>query len=187
MGKCVACRQGFEWECLWLGKCDTTANASAVVAGTINARPIDNLELPEESELDEEQEITLNEQDDSKLKDQQSTGRKRAAKLYPLDKDKNCEWSQSKSCGGGDHPIVGCIAGKQQARHHGPDKNTLNNGTGNVHRICHNCHNRWHAQNDPGYVWGSLHNAHTPVVATPDELLKNQMYWSSKKLSRVAD
>jgi hypothetical protein len=37
----------------------------------------------------------------------------------------------------------------QQARHHGPDYNTLNNDPTNVSRICHVCHNRWHAANDP--------------------------------------
>jgi hypothetical protein len=98
---------------------------------------------------------------DAALRDQQSTGRKRAARLYPLDRDAECEWAGSTSAGGGTNPIPGCgkrrntVKGKQQARHHGPDKNTLNNEPGNVHRICHSCHNAWHAVNDPDYVWGT--------------------------------
>jgi hypothetical protein len=76
------------------------------------------------------------------LIDQQSTGRKRAAKLYPLNPEAECEWSNRRSQGGGSHPVDGCgirpgsNVGFQQARHHGPDKNTLNNEKGNVHRIC---------------------------------------------------
>lgn len=91
---------------------------------------------------------------DAALRDQQSTGRKRAARLYPLDRNAECEWAGRSSAGGGEHPIPGCgvrgstVKGKQQARHHGPDKNTLNNEEGNVHRICHSCHNAWHALND---------------------------------------
>lgn len=98
---------------------------------------------------------------DAALRDQQSTGRKRAARLYPLDRNADCEWAGSDAAGGGTHPIPGCgrrsntVRGKQQARHHGPDKNTLNNEPGNVHRICHSCHNAWHAVNDPDYVWGT--------------------------------
>lgn len=88
------------------------------------------------------------------LKDQQSTGRKRAAVLYPLNRNGQCEWRGRTVMGGGTAPITGCTDGTQQARHHGPDKNTLNNEQGNVHRICHGCHNRWHAANDPNYVPG---------------------------------
>lgn len=90
------------------------------------------------------------------IQDPHSTGRKRAAVLYPLlrkdsGEPEDCDWRNKTNCGGGKHPIVGCIAGTQQSRHHGPDKNTLNNSKGNVHRICHKCHNTWHAQNDPTY------------------------------------
>lgn len=96
------------------------------------------------------------------LKDQQSTGRKRAAKLYPLNPDAYCEWSGKRNQGGGSHPIDGCgirpgsSIGLQQARHHGPDKNTLNNEVGNVHRICTPCHNEWHSKNDKDYIPGKV-------------------------------
>lgn len=91
---------------------------------------------------------------DASLLDPQSTGRKRAAQLFPLDREADCEWAQLEKAGGGKQPIIGCakrhpfVAGKQRSRHHGPDKNTLNNEPGNVHRICHECHNLWHALND---------------------------------------
>lgn len=95
---------------------------------------------------------------DSAVTDQQSTGRKRAAKLYPLDEEADCEWKGKKAQGGGDKPIDGCLPWewpdgkcKQLNRHHGPDKNTLNNEPGNVHRIGPRCHNRWHSKNDPDY------------------------------------
>lgn len=129
----------------------------------------------------------VNTQNDSTLRDQQSTGRKRAAVMYPLDSDADCEWKMQKNCGGGEHPIIGCTDGKQQARHHGPDKNTLNNDYGNVHRICHTCHNRWHSKNDEGYVWGKTVNNHSPSVATIEEVLAYEIQWAGKRLSNVVD
>lgn len=107
---------------------------------------------------------------DGALKDQQSTGRKRAARLYPLNESANCEWSNRSNCGGGLVPILGCLNGKQQARHHGPDKSVSNNEEGNVHRICHYCHNRWHAANNADYDWNSTEvKAHTPIPMTDEQ------------------
>lgn len=110
---------------------------------------------------DEKERPTRAHKRDDALIDQQSTGRKRAALQYPLDREADCEWLGRLSQGGGTSPIAGCgidgrLNGKQQARHHGPDKNTLNNEHGNVHRICHSCHNRWHAANDKNYVPGTV-------------------------------
>lgn len=125
---------------------------------------------------------------DNSLRDQQSTGRKRAAVLYPLNPEANCEWKGLKLAGGGKQPIIGCYEGKQQARHHGPDKNTLNNDIGNVHRICHHCHNRWHTLNDEDYEWGEVYSPHdSKTLATAEEILDNELYWSSKKLKKVED
>lgn len=107
--------------------------------------------------------------------------------MYPLFPDDDCEWKLKKNNGGGQHPIVGCLNGKQQARHHGPDKNTLNNDSGNVHRICHQCHNRWHARNDEGYVWGGLYNDHSPTVATPETVMLDELTWLGKKIKNVVD
>lgn len=124
---------------------------------------------------------------DATLRDQQSTGRKRAAVMYPLDRDADCEWKLQAKCGGGDSPIYGCLDGKQEARHHGPDKNTLNNDAGNVHRICHRCHNRWHSRNDDGYVWGNIYHDHSPTVAKPEDIMIDEIHWLNVKLKNVVD
>lgn len=89
------------------------------------------------------------------MKDPLSTGRKRAAEILPdhLLETMICEWALLKEAGGGVYPIEGCHGNKATDRHHGPDKNTLNNQRGvNLHGICSFCHNRWHAKNDPTYI-----------------------------------
>lgn len=98
--------------------------------------------------------------------DPTSTGRKRAALLAPILTGQTCAWAGLKFAGGGVTPILGCsghllIEKKggepeqdlyQGDRHHGPDKNTLNNAVGtNLHSICADCHHRWHALNDSAY------------------------------------
>lgn len=93
------------------------------------------------------------------FKDPLSTGRKRAAMLYPILPDMVCEWAGLKAAGGGVVPIVGCdwniiqpikspIGGDV---HHGPSKSVLRNDPGNAHRICKSCHHTWHAKNDRFY------------------------------------
>lgn len=128
---------------------------------------------------------------DSALKDQQSTGRKRAAKMYPL-MDAPCEWANKSNCGGGLKPILGCLDGLQQARHHGPDKSVTNNEQGNVHRICHACHYRWHAANDLTYDWNKTdYPSHSPVGMTNDQreeaALIRLEYMNRKDKKRVKD
>ena len=113
------------------------------------------------------------------IKDKKSTGRKRAAILYPLFPDDACEWRNLANCGGGKFPIIGCTKGKQQHRHHGPNKNTLENSPGNVHRICDDCHNIWHSQNDKDY---DPNIKHQPRPATLEELADRMM-----KIKYVAD
>jgi hypothetical protein len=125
--------------------------------------------------------------DDANLRDQQSTGRKRAARWYPLEDSKLCEWAMKTNCGGGSKPITGCAANLQQARHHGPDKNTLNNEAGNVHRICHTCHNRWHTLNDEGYVWDSLHEPHNCKPATVEDITNSEAFWQGRKTVTAKD
>lgn len=113
--------------------------------------------------------------------DPKSTGRKRAAQLYPIFEDASCEWQGKKNCGGGKYPITGCIKGLQRHRHHGPVKNTLRNEPGNVHRICHDCHNRWHARNDAEYdelAYDKL--PHMPLEATEMELIASEAKWRIK-------
>lgn len=141
-----------------------------------------------------------------------SAGRKRAAMLYPIFDGMLCEWSGLKNAGGGVVPIIGCNGNKLSSKkggegdlvqgdvHHGPDKNTLENGAGNAHRICAFCHHRWHAANDkyygkrptkedgkidgtkpflplPEYEWVK----HDPeTLATEEEIEENEIYWNTK-------
>lgn len=211
--KCVSCLSGYSWECTQNGQCDSNANSSNPFLDD-TSRDSDRVlaleNVGQSGDLDygtgeEEQSNDVFEagmvgrgpglpvreintyKEDSALKDQQSTGRKRAAIMYPLIEGADCEWRAQTNCGGGSSPIVGCIDGKQEARHHGPDKNTLNNEHGNVHRICHTCHNRWHARNDPDYVWGQIYPLHSPRPASSDELLLNEVSWSGVKLKKVKD
>jgi len=81
-----------------------------------------------------------------------SSGRKMAAKAAPIKAGLVCEWAWLAQAGGGVVPIMGCPGRPASDRHHGPDKNTLNNNVGtNLHRICDWCHNQWHSKNDPHY------------------------------------
>jgi hypothetical protein len=119
------------------------------------------------------------------LKDEKSTGRKRAARLYPISKDDPCEWMGLKNCGGGRRPVVGCYDGRQQERHHGPVKKTTRNEEGNVHRICEPCHIHWHELNDLIYderEYNSL--PHDPITASPEEIFKNRLMWESGEMGR---
>lgn len=116
------------------------------------------------------------------LKDEKSTGRKRAAVLYPIDRENPgpCEWRGLKNCGGGRRPIVGCLNGVQQERHHGPVKKTTRNEEGNVHRICEPCHVHWHELNDLIYDEREYNNLpHDPVAATEAEIIKNEIEWKT--------
>lgn len=102
-----------------------------------------------------------------------SAGRKEAARLYPIDQEAACEWRGLANVGGGEYPIVGCIAGFQQSRHHGPVKNTTENSRHNIHLICHKCHNTWHAKNDPTYDEELNYTLpHKPRPATTEELIR---------------
>lgn len=130
-----------------------------------------------------------------------STGRKRAAMMYPIFKDMKCEWAGLKFAGGGVEPIMGCVGSVIQPskgpdkgdRHHGPDKNVINNAPDNVHRICSTCHNRWHALNNKYY--GPRPSADVPFMpleeyickkhdpetrATDEEIADNETWWANK-------
>lgn len=128
---------------------------------------------------------------DDEVTDPESTGRKRAAVLYPLSPGMACEWRGLKAACGGAAPIIGCVEGIATNRHHGPDKSTLNNESGNVHRICATCHNRWHTLNDPLYkTLKTLPDAipHDPFTkATEKEQLENEMRWVRRPADRIKD
>ena len=134
---CVSCLRGFHDECDNCTNCHTKAEI-----------PVTEITFKQETEKTDELQW---QKDDVNVRDPQSTGRKRAAKLFPLDSSLKCEWSDASEDnpkGGGERPIREGCSNFQQARHHGPDKNTLNNSEGNVHRICHHHHVKWHWDND---------------------------------------
>lgn len=154
---CPHCRVGFH------SMCDTNCNCHSDASLLYSPEP-------EEEDEDEGRRSNRSRNESSRtgkrtssLKDEQSTGRKRAARMYPLDREAPCDWLNKDNCGGGLFPVLGCLDGKQQARHHGPDKNVINNEEGNVHRICHACHYRWHVANDPTYDWNKTdYPSHAP-------------------------
>jgi hypothetical protein len=86
------------------------------------------------------------------MKDPVSTGRKRAAVMYPIKPGQVCEWAFRKNCGGGPIRIIGCAGRPAVNLHHGIDKSTLNNDRENMSIICTYCHNRFHAANDKFWV-----------------------------------
>lgn len=114
---------------------------------------------------------------DHEVKDPRATMRKRAQKVLKeargVEVGSICEWRNLANCGGGRHPIVGCRNGVVSHVHHGPDKDWFHNTPDNLHGICHSCHNRWHARNDPCYDPTIKHN---PRPATEDEL----KYWNDR-------
>ena len=147
--------------------------------------------------------------DPSEITDITSTGRKRAAMLYPIMEGMLCEWAGLKFAGGGVEPIIGCPGNTLSAskgagrgdRHHGPDKNVINNSPDNVHRICSDCHNRWHALNNKYY--GDRPAADMPYLpvapegltvqrhdretrATEEEIMANEAFWAVKADRRHA-
>lgn len=121
--------------------------------------------------------------DASEMTDARSSGRKRAAEIAIINPGDKCEWALLKEAGGGIAPIIGCTGNPAQHRHHGPDKNTLNNTLGsNLHRICTYCHNRWHAENDK-YYSGERPKDDTPWLPDPIHGVSNP-HNPNDKLSR---
>lgn len=129
---------------------------------TPTAQPLGTIGAALNLESDEPESVTRTRRlkSDDAVTDQQSTGRKRAAALYPL-KDENggripCDYADKTQClpsfmevqidGCGKRP--GTFPKHAQARHH-HDYNTLNNERSNVALLCHDCHNLLHAKNDP--------------------------------------
>lgn len=200
---CSACAVGFHWECTqgyerefegntFMGCC---CNQDNFTAAPSNLRDV----LVGSSGLDDKKERGGQIKAAADVRDLQSTGRKRAAKLYPIPKENApgypmvCEWRGLVAAGGGVIPIVGCLDGLAKDIHHGPDKNTLSNFVGNVHRICSTCHNRWHTINDR-YYSGERPNGDTPYVpleeydfvshaidrATTEQLALSEAAWGMK-------
>lgn len=147
---CIACGRDLHYECL------KGLDDKCCCKGT---RDIEVVE-PRSGNYKDDDAITI------------SAGRKRAAVEYKIYPEKDCEWRFKADCGGGLFPVVGCLNGKQANRHHGPVKDTSRNEPNNVHLICANCHNEWHAKNDEKYneiVYNEL--PHKPRPMTAEEML----------------
>lgn len=176
--ECLACGRGFHRECLHkkgCSKCHPKGEGSIVVPGESENRTGSNEQTTDQPRVPKR----------ANLKDPESTGRKRAAKLYPIENGAACEWQRKKNCGGGRRPIIGCYDGIQQHRHHGPVKRTTRNELGNVHRICDDCHVHWHELNDLIYdetEYGLL--PHDPIPATDEEVIKNVLEWKTGEMGK---
>lgn len=168
---CVACGRGFHAECRnskGCKKCHPKSKNNLM--GLTNEEVITTRKKGSTAEA---------------LRDPLSTGRKRAAELYRVDKEAPCEWQGKSNCGGGRRPIVGCLDGRQRDLHHGPVKNTTRNYEGNVHRICKSCHNHWHELNDLIYDEKDYSKLpHDPMDATVEELTANQLAWITGEIGR---
>ena len=168
---CPMCQNGMPSSCL-TGSCGLNPEVPLVLPSLTSVQ----LEITDVSEEEDTRRSRSSSRTRKRSSNSQSAGRKEAAKLYPLNTTKPCEWQGKANCGGGDYPILGCPTGVdsvQQARHHGPEKNVQNNEKGNVHRICHYCHYRWHAANDPTYNWNAgVWPPHKPRLLTAVEQAK---------------
>lgn len=137
---CLACRRGNHKKC-FEDFC-TCTHFDSTGLPSVDPKP--------------EKKYGKNRKHDHELIDPQSTGRKRAAKMYPLDPNLDCDFAGTLNAGEipGLQGIEGCgiregsKVGSQQARHH-LDYDTLNNEPDNVVRICHSCHVLIHHKNDP--------------------------------------
>jgi len=160
---CFACRTGFHHECHVWWHWDQD---DCCCGGEVKFTPTGEVKYDSEDSDDPgHREVDSGyikdgyeaSKDLADYKDPVSTGRKRAAEMYPISAGMVCEWANLKRAGGGVVPIVGCVGRPASDRHHGPDKNTMNNAPGNLHRICDFCHNTWHAASDPFYGERPVH------------------------------
>lgn len=123
-------------------------------------------------------------------------GRQRASDVAPIPEDYMCEWMMLLNAGGGIEPIIGCAGNQAEHRHHGPDKSTLNNGVGvNLHRICTECHNRWHSLNDQYYGDRPLDNRNylptgeckehdRSTRASAKDVIAHRSWWATARSDR---
>jgi hypothetical protein len=55
----------------------------------------------------------------------------------------------------------------------------------NVHRICSQCHQRWHYLNDPYYdEKEAFEQKHSPEPATENDIGMNDLNWVSGKMKK---
>jgi hypothetical protein len=184
---CIFCRTSLHNECIlfWGDNLDCGCGGEVIFTASgeikqLNADSVEELGTTDTGYINDGYESA---KDLADYKDPISTGRKRAKEMYPITAGMTCEWAGLKFAGGGSMPIVGCIGRPASDRHHGPDKNTMNNAPTNLHRICDFCHNTWHALNDPYYgerpdhtkpflpIKGECKQHDPKTMASMDELL----------------
>ena len=147
-------KESFEWvSCCCGGNFDTYKALKEEDMGFNKGRRVDYVgPLVDIEPIDTYIENYFGSKSPKEYTDPLSSGRKMAAKVAPIIPGLVCEWAWLANAGGGVVPIMGCPGRPASDRHHGPDKNTLNNNVGtNLHRICDWCHNQWHGKNDPHY------------------------------------
>jgi hypothetical protein len=158
---CIPCWKGLHGACNALYfddqcSCDhkQTSTTQAAV-GSFKSLIGNALNLdPEEPDTRSTTRAPRRQKDDQAVTDPQSTGRKRAAKLYPLRTETGdpipCDLANKKSPtlpGYYKVQIDGCGIRQGQSRHHW-SYNTLDNERSNIGLLCHSCHNLIHARND---------------------------------------
>lgn len=156
---CTPCRAGYHAECevAWVEDVDCCCGGEVKfdMAGNVVLKETNIITTENNREIDSgylDSDSFGGTKSLGSYADPISTGRKLAAQAAPIEPGMVCEWAGLKNAGGGVVPIVGCVGRPASDRHHGPDKNTMNNMVGvNLHRICDHCHNTWHALNDPYY------------------------------------
>lgn len=151
---CLACKAGFHDECADMWNGSLADDTECCCLGAYSLEPSNAYEAAlsaDKPDIDAYFEGYTGTKSLDQYADPISTGRKEAVKKFPIKPGMVCEWAWLKNAGGGVKPIIGCPGHPAEAVHHGPDKNTMCNIDSNVHRICAECHNRWHATNDPFY------------------------------------
>jgi len=203
LSACFACATGYHDEC---SHPHETEDGALECCCTIQLAETNTSGETESYGLVGRPQKSLNE-----IKDKTSAGRKRAATVAPIFPGMLCEWAGLRNAGGGVQPIVGCRGNRlvekgvedvefmQGDRHHGPNKSTLDNTPMvNLHRICAECHHRWHSLNDEAYgkvrppadePWWPMEGGylHDPVTeATEEELAASEAYWTLRPTERNA-
>ena len=177
MALCIDCAEGFSELCQ-LGGCATEPEVASLTDLLANGF----------SEPPKKLRDSRRKKNDINLKDPQSTGRHRAVAIHgKADPGEACEWLGLANCGGGYFPILGCDSGVQENLHHGPDKNTLNNERINIHKICSQCHNRWHTMNDPDYEWDGHHPLHSPRKPNDSDFRIDNERWKNRRIKVAKD
>lgn len=212
---CLPCKAGFHNECTLSFTMMLEDEDECCCKGAFSIELYKELDAGLEKILADEQTAVKADRvkDPHEVTDWESTGRKRAKEIAVIFDGMVCQWAFLKFAGGGAVPIVGCNGNQlwpqsedkklRGDRHHGPDKNVLNNAPlVNLWVLCTDCHNRWHTLNDKLYPLGpdgkSLRPSPTlqylPAVpywqhdattrATEEEFEESEAWWALPKGQR---